>query len=402
MENKEELQQNEIIQEEQVQDIAEEKLEDITIPLDTEEPNQEEVQEDVQEESTEADNEPLDELSNLSKADQVEMLVQKAKIIVDEADTTLKDCQASVNIDLETYASIKETLKNTIVDINNDLLIQLEHTENQLEELEAQEEGEQYQEELQTLEDIEKNIDVLKTEDFEEAPLYEPKDTLTPMYVQEPSSGGFGAFITGLIGGGATLAGMAYFASTKLGIKLDPSKLPSMETCKPVFEYYAQLLKQSNPNIGMALMGGSAFLVFLILYKMKKSSKATKNLEFAKQQLQNAEEYVSNKTECKMTMDAIDNHIKEHIDTFKLCDVILKEQQAKLNRIIYIEADNIQNGNLHDKSIKEIEDTREIIECVKEDLSTPLTDEDNRLSQDSLNALQALKDKLDKIISRLY
>jgi len=395
MENKEDLQQEEMVQEMQ------EEVEKVTSEIEEQENTNIEVTEESIEETTPESS--LDEdISNLSNADAVVLLVKKAKILVDEANSKCDDVKQTLQNDLRDYEEEKANLKATVISVNSELMNHLGFQQEKLEELEAQEEGIQYGEEQEALEEIEESIKVLKEEDFEEAPAYEPKSDVSPMYVKEPSSGGFGAFLLGLIGGGATFAGMAYFASTKLGIQLDPSKAPSMETCKPIFEYYAKLVQQTDPNIGMGLMGASALLVFLILYKMKKGSKATKNLEFAKMQLAQAEDFVAKKEEAKAKFEEIDTHLKDAIDTFKLYGVLLNEQNGKLARIMFVEADKIADGNFHEKSIQEMQDTQELISGVKEYIATPLADEDGSLSSDIKKALANLKAKVDSVLKRLY
>jgi len=341
-------------------------------------------------------------IANLNKVDAVALLIKKAKILVEEADEQLDDCQVNVKKDLQEYEDVKSKLKSTVLDINNELLKQLDYQQEQLETLEAQEEGEQYGNEIDVLNDIESNIKVLEESDFKEASPYEVKNTIAPMYIQEPSSGKFGGFLMGLIAGGATFAGMAYFASTKLGITLDPSKLPDMNTCKPIFEWYSKLIGQTDPNIGLGIMGGSALLVLWIIYAMKKSAKATKNLEFAKDQLNQAEAYSQQKVVCKESMEQLDEHIKEAVETFKLYDIVLNEQKAKLNRIMFIEEDKIANGDFHDKSLQEIKDTRTLVDSFKDYLSTSISDEDGKLSSEIVLSLRNMKLGLNQLITRLY
>jgi hypothetical protein len=379
--------------------IVEEDLEDLI----QEDPIQDDIIADEQEIEQQPSTDLIDsDIANLSKSDAVALLVKKAKILVDEADAKLNDCQATVRSDLQEYENAKADLKASVVEVNNELLKQLDAQQEQLDELEAQEEGEQYTQELNTLEDIEDSIEVLREEDFVEAAPYELKNSIAPMYVQEPSSGKFGGFIMGLIGGGATLAGMAYFASTKLGIQLDPSKVPTMETCKPIFDFYAKLVNQPNTEVGMGLMGGAALLVLWIIYGMKKSSKASKNLEFVKDQLHQSEAYALQKQECKTVMDDMDAHIKDAVETFKLYTVMLNEQKAKLNRIMYVEADKLASGDFNDKSLQEIEDTRGLVESVKEYLATPLADENGRLSNGIISSLATMKSSVNNLLSRLY
>jgi len=392
----------ETINQDSQNDISIEEFQKVEIPLDSDN-----TQDDIGSE-TQVDDSVDDlitdsgDIDNLDRGDAVSLLVKKAKILVEEADNKLNEVQAKLKNDLQDYEEEKAKLKSIVVDVNSALLKQLDYQQEHLEELEALEEGIQYGDEMDALESIEESIEVVKNEDFFEAPAYEIKDTISPMYVEEPSSGKFGGFVMGLIGGGATFAGMAYFASTKLGIKLDPSQMPDMEKCKPIFEYYAKLIGQTDPNIGMGVMGASALLVLWIVYAIKKSSKATKNLAFVKEQLHNAESYAEQKQELIDELEKIDAHLNDAKETFKLYGVVLNEQKAKLNRIMFIEADKIADGSLHEKSLQEIEDTRNLVESFKEYLATPLADENGRLSIDITKKISTMKENVDNLIKRLY
>jgi hypothetical protein len=358
----------------------------------------------TQEDLVEQNNQTSDDsdIANLSKSDAVVALVNKAKELVEDADNKLNESLTTLKNDLQEYEESKTQLKETVIEVNSELKQQIDYQQEHLEELEAQEDGTQFGDELEALQTVEDSIEVLKEEDFVEAQPYKVPSSSSHMYVQEPSSGKFGGFIMGLIGGGATLAGMAYFASTKLGIKLDPTKAPSMETCKPIFDFYAKLVNQNNTEVGMGLMGGTALLVLWLIYTIKKSSKSSKNIEFAKEQLKQAEAYALQKVEDITSIDKLDSHIKEATETFKLYDIILKEQKAKLNRIMYIESDKIASGDLHEKSLQEIDDTRSLIESFKSYIVTPLVNESEKLSDDIVNALSNMKSALDKLLSRLY
>jgi len=360
--------------------------------------------------SIEMENEVLEEqpvvndsdLSNLSKEDAVVTLIKKAKILVDEADEAYNHSKELLQKDLQEYEEAKSELKENVVQLNNELLQLLNYQQNQIEILEEQEEGLQYSEEMDALDTIEKSIEVLNKEEFVEAEAYNVVNKVPSLYVNEPSSGKFGGFIVGLLGGGATFAGMAYFASMQLGIKLDPSKAPNMDTCKPIFEFYSKLVGQSDPNIGMGLMGASALVVLSIIYSIKKSSKANKNLEIAKEQLALAESYATEKIEQKENLDKIDEHIQEATELFKLYNVILNEQKAKLNRIMYLEADKIQSGEFHEKSMQEIEDTRSMVNAFKEYIKTPLVDDNEKLSIEITKKLTNMKSTLDNLLARIY
>ncbi|NPA59315.1 MAG: hypothetical protein GXO30_02450, partial [Epsilonproteobacteria bacterium] len=55
-----------------------------------------------------------------------------------------------------------------------------------------------------------------------------------------------------------------------------------------------------------------------------------------------------------------------------------------------------------EKSIKEIEDTRSLVDSFKEYLATPMVDENGKLSANIKKIILTMKENVDKLINRLY
>ena len=96
--------------------------------------------------------------------------------------------------------------------------------------------------------------------------------------------------------------------------------------------------------LGSIFIAAIVFLVVFIVYKIRVSIKAARNLSIATKQLEVAEEYTAQKgSSCKEEMDKVDAYIHDAIKTLKTFKVILHEQEAKLERIYHIEQDKIED-----------------------------------------------------------
>ena len=100
-------------------------------------------------------------------------------------------------------------------------------------------------------------------------------------------------------------------------------------------------------------------------------------------------------------MDKVDAHIKDAIETMKTYEVILHEQKGKLKRIQHIEQNGEETPEYHEKSLKEMEDTHDLIKTIKDFLNTPMS-EDGKLSGKNTLFLYRAKNRLEKMIDRLY
>ena len=333
------------------------------------------VEEEISSDESEAVEEELEDIDphikNLKKNDAAKLLVKKANIIVNEAETQLEECKLLLERDLQGYESAKQSLKDNGLDASEELLTILGF---QIEENSAP----------------------------EDMVAFEPQEEVTPIHIKDVSSGAFSGFILALIAGIVTLMGLLYAATEKAGITLDLSKVPSSEEM-------ASLLKGAGALVGMPkepMMGGilivlSVLLVTFIVYKIRVALKASANINMAKEQLVAAEEYCAQKGSCKKEMDKVDAYINDAIETLKLYKVILSEQRGKLERVLYLEKDKVENAEFHPKSMIEINDTQELVSNIKDFMSVPMSEE-GKLSGKSSLFLHRAKSKVQKVIDRLY
>jgi len=327
---------------------------------------------DAVEEAEEVEETVISQVENMKKHDAAILLVEKANIIVKEAEAQMEACKLLLSDDLKGYEEAKKALKEGGLDESEALLSEFGY-----------------------IDDSEETIE-------EDAIVFEPKEDLEPIVLQDVSSGKFTGFIMALIGGAATLGGMIYVATEKLGVTLDLSKVPAPETIKPIFAYYGTLVGMNeNANIGIALVAVVTLLVMWIIYAIRVSTKGNKNLNFALKQLEEAEVYTAHKGNCKEEMDKVDVHIHDAIATLKTYQVLFNEQKGKLQRILHIEGEKEELSEYHEKSILEMRDTQGLINSIRSFMATAMSEE-GRLSGKSTLFLHSAKSKMQKVIDRLY
>jgi len=357
---------------ENVESFAEETAETIKDAVETAEEKVEEIAENVEETVDEMDTEVDEHIDTMKKHDAAKILVQKAKIIVKDAEDQLEECKLLLASDLEDYEKAKQELKDNGLNESEVLLDQLGYK--------AEESH-------------------VSTED---TVLFEPKEELEPIVIQDVSSGSFTGILLALIAGFITLAGMVYLATEKTAVTLDVSKVPTAETMSPVMKWYASLVGMgSNPLVGGGMIIVAVLLVMWIVYKIRVSLKASSNLQMAKAQLEAAEEYTRQKGTCKEEMDKVDAYIHDAIKTLKIYEVVLHEQKAKLERILHVEHDKIENADFHHKSSVEMQDTSELINAIKDFMSVPMSEE-GKLSGKSSLFLHRAKSRVQKVLDRFY
>ncbi len=314
------------------------------------------------------------EEKKLKKHDKAKVLVQEAKNIVKEAEEQMDACKLLLADDLKAYEEAKHLLKEGGMDASEALLAQLGYVANSDEESEE-----------------------------EESVVFEPNEEVGSMVLRDVSSGRFTGFLYALFGGAATLAGLVYYATKKLGISLDVTKVPSNETLQTIFGWFGTQIGRTDDalNGGLAV-GATVLAVMALIYFIRVSLKGNKNLHFATKQLEDAQEYTLHKGSCKEEMDKVDAHIHDAIDTLKKYQVLLNEQKGKLERIVYFEGNTEEeNPKYHEKSLQEMKETQELLDAIKTFMALPMSEE-GKLSGKSTLFLYRAKNRMNKLLEKLY
>ncbi len=332
-----------------------------------------EISETIENENSELEadsNSPVEKKKKQKKHLEALTLVEKAKQIVKEADEQHESCKLLLAGDLKEYEDAKSELRAGGLDTCISLLEQLGY----------------------------QNSDTIA----EKVVVFEPKDELEPIALKHVSSGRFTGFIYSLIAGAATFGGLVYLATDKLGMTLDISKVPSVETMQNIATWFSTAVGlEENLYVGAGILGLSTIAVMGLVYAMRVGLKGGKNLRFAQKQLAQAEEYTAHKGNCKAEMDKVDAHMKETVSLLKLYQVLFNEQKGKLERILHIEGSKEKSSDYHDKSFAEIRETKELVRTIKDFISTPMSEE-GKLSEKSIKFLKSAKVQMDKMLERLY
>jgi len=356
-----------------VEDIVEEVKEELAEAEETIKEEVSETKEEISEEVEEAEEDLNSQIKKMKKNDASKLLVKKAKIIVKDAEGQLEKCKLLLADDLKEYDKAVQALKANGMDASEELLTQLSYASDE--------------------DETEENKNI------EDVVVFEPKEDVAPINIKDVSSGKFTGFIIALLGGVATFGGMAFVASKKLGITIDPSQLSTME---PIYSWYSRLVGlKGDMFYGRIFMILAALLVMWLIYKIRVSMKASKNLNHATVQLEAAEEYTAQKGSCKDEMDKVDAHIHDTIATLKTYQVLFNEQKGKLQRILHLEGEKEELSEYHEKSVSEMRETQGLINSVKSLMATSMSEE-GKLSNKSTLFLHSAKSKMQKAIDRLY
>jgi len=301
-------------------------------------------------------------------------LIDEARAMVTKSDSEVRDCMDILNDDLEAYESKKSKLINGNIAIAESLLNDIEF-------------------EPEPIKDIGK--DGLQFRD---------KEPIKPMHIKSLSSGKFSSFILAIIFGLASVAGWVYLATQKLGITLDPSKMPSDETKNQILSWIGGSVTggEGVPLYGLAILATTAIIVMWIIYAIRVSMRSTKNKKIAHQVNEDAKFYCTKKEECKREMEKVSEHLHKVIKVLDKYDVLFEEQNAKIKRIIYIEG-KLPFHEYHQISKDHMNETGRLIDSLNRLISTQMADEaGSSLSIEAIEALEDATKNQDQYIEKLY
>lgn len=311
-------------------------------------------------------------VSKVKKHTEAKKLIEEAKSIVHANASELNDCKNLLENDLRDYEDAKRALHIGGLDDSKALLVELGH------------------------------VSVSELEIEEEHVVFESKDEVEPMVIKDVNSGIFTGFIFSLLAGLATFIGLIYFATEKLGITLDISKVPKNETMNDILNWFSSLIgMENNIEVGIGMIAIAVLVVMLLVYIVRVGLKGGSNLRFANHQMKETQKFVTHQTNCKIEMDRVDIHINDAIKILADYQVLLNEQHGKLVRILYFEGDKAEQHGYSHTSKQDMKETQDIIENVQALIIEPMSSE-GKLSDESSLALHVAKENVEKVLSKLY
>ncbi len=296
-------------------------------------------------------------------------IIEEARNIAELSEKEVNECKLLLENDLRDYHDAKRALKEGGLEDAKALLVELEHA---------------------TMEEL----------DNLEEPVLEIEDDVEPIYIKEVSSGRFTGLILSLLAGAATLGGLAYVASEKLGITLDMTKVPSDEVINKISTWYANTISMGdNVQAGMGLIAVIVLFVMFIVYALRVGMKGGSNLRFANQQMEDTQKFVEQKYNCKAEMEKVDAHVNEAIATLKDYQVLLNEQNGKLHRVMHFEKEEAQTHGYSHSSKEEMNETQDLIATVQTFISQPML-EKGKLLEEATHALSEAKERVTHFLRR--
>ncbi len=168
-----------------------------------------------------------------------------------------------------------------------------------------------------------------------------------------------------------------YLMAQNLGIELKLDKFPDINieysTIEQIFSSISNiLLGDSNPELGLAIVGGGALVVGFIVYRVRVALRVNRNLKEATRLYEESKIYAHNIRDYIDELIKIGEHIEEIIPTIKGYGYLLDEHIARLKRAIYIEGEKDSYRDYHSTTVDTIKDTRRIMKQIDELLKIPI------------------------------
>jgi hypothetical protein len=220
--------------------------------------------------------------------------------------------------------------------------------------------------------------------------------------VQDISSGAFSGLILSLLTLISVVGTWFYFASIELGFELTPSIINNQEEQNRVFEWIAGLIGiDVDPRAGVVIIAVTALFLAWVVYKLRVSTKESKNFKVANETFEKSNIYAQEQEEARVDMEQIDEHIVNIIPVVENYKVLLDEQNAKLQRVLHIEGIKDEYNQYHTSSIDSMKESELLMDRVKRLVTTPVT-KNGRLNDNSLLALSEAKSVYEYFISKIY
>jgi hypothetical protein len=220
--------------------------------------------------------------------------------------------------------------------------------------------------------------------------------------VNDINSGSFTGLLLALLGMIATALTWLFISNKVTGETIPLDKLPTKEFIlekiqdETLFSWIG-----GDSQVGMAVMGLSTLLIGYLIYKVRTSMRANKNLKIANDTFENSNSYVATQQESKTEILNLDKHIKKVTPLIENYRVLLDEQNAKLERIIHIEG-ALENHAEYQRTSQEVmADTEKLMESAQRLISTSIT-KDGKVNELSQNALIDAQVLYESYLSKLY
>ena len=243
---------------------------------------------------------------------------------------------------------------------------------------------------IDNLQNIKNSINDIELENQEEL-----------LKIQEPPSGKFKGFMLGLFVALITITALFAYGAYLAKLPLKPPTLLQKSNLDLISQKFVELTHLQIPSWGgYVLVALIALIVWFLVYKLIVLLTGLKNQKYISKKEQESQEYKLNLQRKKQNLIDLIEHIDKVMSVNKKYDIILQEQNAKLNRIIFIEEPKELN-DLHPKSKSEVDKTILLIDELVKLMDTPVSIND-KLNPHSVDALKSANVIINEVIKGLY
>jgi hypothetical protein len=310
----------------------------------------------------------------INKKEQTKKLLKNSLKLISNIDNDVANIKHSIKRDVNRLQDVKSNFLNTTFTQNRILLekASYKYTKNR-----AEEPFEIY------LGTTDANI---KIKDINSG-------SFTPLFL---------SFITMII----TIGVWIYYASLKIGLTLQfqPLTIPTVQDFENMLLSIGGIVGGGGENgiiFGLSIVGVSALIFALLVYKSLVSIRDNKNFKIANDIYKKSYIYVNKQKKSKIEMDRIDEHIKKITPMIINYKYLLDEKNAILQRILHVEGRKKSYSEYHQSSIESIKDTEKLMNKIEELITTPIT-KDGKLNRKAERSLREAKDVYDYYISKIY
>jgi len=243
---------------------------------------------------------------------------------------------------------------------------------------------------IENLQNIKNTINEIELENQEEL-----------LKIQEPPTGKFKGFMFGLFVALITMTALFAYGAYLAKLPLKPPTLLQKSNLDLISQKFVELTHLQIPNWGgYILVAIIAIIVWFLVYKLTVALTTIKNQKYISKKEQESQEYKLNLQRKKQNLINLIEHIDRVISVNKKYDIILQEQNAKLNRIMFIEEPKELN-DLHPKSKSEVDKTILLVDELVKLMDTPVSIND-KLNPHSIDALKSANVIINEVIKGLY
>jgi len=243
---------------------------------------------------------------------------------------------------------------------------------------------------IDNLQNIKNSINDIELENQEEL-----------LKIQEPPSGKFKGFMLGLFVALITITALFAYGAYLAKLPLKPPTLLQKSNLDLISQKFVELTHLQIPSWGgYVLVALIALIVWFLVYKLIVLLTGLKNQKYISKKEQESQEYKLNLQRKKQNLIDLIEHINKVMSVNKKYDIILQEQNAKLNRIMFIEEPK-EISDLHPKSKAEVDKTILLVDELVKLMDTPVSIND-KLNPHSIDALKSANVIINEVIKGLY